>query len=281
MPVDTFENLEEKCSIHDCDAWQCLGLIAKGRRGRVMLCRIKGDPKTLKTTLHTKELQKNNQVCVIKTLCNVDERSRKKIYEEIEILKHLSMKTNKPPTSAVSRPEDVGRCVKFFGLAKSGLTTGGISTPTYYIAMEPLLGGCLFRHIRQSKVKQPVTRPKKRQKRFEPTSRLTTEAVKFYAAEVAQALLFMHSRGIVHRDIKSPNIVLNDQGHAVLIDFEFATFVPGSEDGVSFDCFGRCNTKPADNKRLTAVCGSLYYLAPEMLKYASDNPMQVQKYNGY
>ncbi|KAF8157212.1 kinase-like domain-containing protein [Crassisporium funariophilum] len=42
---------------------------------------------------------------------------------------------------------------------------------------------------------------------------------RFYMAEMIIALTELHSRGIIHRDIKAPNILIDREGHIVLADF--------------------------------------------------------------
>jgi len=42
---------------------------------------------------------------------------------------------------------------------------------------------------------------------------------RFYAAEIASALGYLHSLNIVYRDLKPENILLDSQGHIVLTDF--------------------------------------------------------------
>uniref|UniRef100_A0A1B0DKZ7 Serine/threonine-protein kinase greatwall n=1 Tax=Phlebotomus papatasi TaxID=29031 RepID=A0A1B0DKZ7_PHLPP len=44
-------------------------------------------------------------------------------------------------------------------------------------------------------------------------------SAKFYAAEVALALQYLHSHGIVHRDIKPDNMLISASGHVKLTDF--------------------------------------------------------------
>ncbi|KAI8377389.1 kinase-like domain-containing protein [Radiomyces spectabilis] len=71
--------------------------------------------------------------------------------------------------------------------------------------------------------------------------------VKFFAAELSMALRFLHKNHIVHRDIKPDNILLNEQGHAHLTDFNIAVYF-------------------SDSTPLYSVAGSLAYMAPEILE---------------
>lgn len=43
--------------------------------------------------------------------------------------------------------------------------------------------------------------------------------VKAYLFELLEALEFIHRKGIVHRDLKAENLLLNSKGHLILIDF--------------------------------------------------------------
>ncbi|KAF9561777.1 kinase-like protein [Agrocybe pediades] len=45
------------------------------------------------------------------------------------------------------------------------------------------------------------------------------ERARFYMAEIIIALNELHSRGIMHRDVKGPNILIDREGHIVLADF--------------------------------------------------------------
>jgi eukaryotic-like serine/threonine-protein kinase len=71
--------------------------------------------------------------------------------------------------------------------------------------------------------------------RGEPLSRVLREAggklpaenALFFALEIAEALAYAHSRGVVHGDIKPANILITDDGHAKIADFGVARFNQG------------------------------------------------------
>ncbi|KAI0924058.1 hypothetical protein AcV5_009419 [Taiwanofungus camphoratus] len=75
---------------------------------------------------------------------------------------------------------------------------------------------------------------------------LSESAVRFYVAELSSALAYLHDHRIIHRDIKPDNILLDDQGHAHLTDFNIAVHY-------------------SERRPLTGVAGSMAYMAPEIL----------------
>lgn len=78
--------------------------------------------------------------------------------------------------------------------------------------------------------------------------RFNEERARLYLAEVLLALEDLHKRDIIFRDLKPDNVVLDEEGHALLTDFGL------SKQGV------------LDNQGAKSFCGSVAYLAPEMLK---------------
>jgi serine/threonine protein kinase len=75
-------------------------------------------------------------------------------------------------------------------------------TTLYYIVMPFMEGGTLRARIRNS--------------------RLSPDLACSYLRQVADALDYVHKQGIIHRDIKSSNVLLDAEGRAYLTDFGIA-----------------------------------------------------------
>ncbi|KAL2330937.1 hypothetical protein Fmac_018518 [Flemingia macrophylla] len=56
----------------------------------------------------------------------------------------------------------------------------------------------------------------------QPNKCFTEEAARFYATEVLLALEYLHMLGIVYRDLKPENLLVRDEGHIMLSDFDLS-----------------------------------------------------------
>nr|AML78583.1 putative LOV domain-containing protein [Passiflora caerulea] len=56
----------------------------------------------------------------------------------------------------------------------------------------------------------------------QPKKVLKEDAVRFYAAEVVVALEYLHCQGIIYRDLKPENVLLQSSGHVALTDFDLS-----------------------------------------------------------
>lgn len=95
-----------------------------------------------------------------------------------------------------------------------------------YMVMDFVAGGELFSLLRKSQ-------------------RFPDPVAKFFAAEVALALDYLHSLDIIYRDLKPENILLGADGHIKVTDFGFAKHVPDIT---------------------WTLCGTPDYLAPEIVQ---------------
>jgi len=88
------------------------------------------------------------------------------------------------------------------------------------------------------------------QKLIEKEKRLQDPSARMFTAEVLLALIYLHERKIVYRDLKPDNVVIDEIGHGMLTDFGL------SKEGVS----ALHGTK--------SFCGSMAFIAPEILRDA-------------
>ncbi|PKA50513.1 Protein kinase G11A [Apostasia shenzhenica] len=56
----------------------------------------------------------------------------------------------------------------------------------------------------------------------QPGKHFTEHAVKFYVAEVLLALEYLHMLGVIYRDLKPENVLVREDGHIMLSDFDLS-----------------------------------------------------------
>ncbi len=86
-----------------------------------------------------------------------------------------------------------------------------------------------------------------------------------WAVEVAEGLHFAHERGLVHRDVKPANLLIDAEGHARILDFGLARILDDLEG----------NTGLTGSK---ATLGTPLYIPPEQIRGAHDADRRADVY---
>ncbi|KAI8008850.1 3-phosphoinositide-dependent protein kinase 2 [Camellia lanceoleosa] len=111
-------------------------------------------------------------------------------------------------------------------------------TFSLYMALESCEGGELFDQITRK-------------------GRLPEDEARFYAAEVVDALEYIHGMGLIHRDIKPENLLLTAEGHIKIADF--GSVKPMQDSQITI-----LPNASSDDKACTFV-GTAAYVPPEVL----------------
>jgi len=88
---------------------------------------------------------------------------------------------------------------------------------------------------------------------------LPVEHVERYGRQLADALAHAHDRGVVHRDLKSANIVVTPEGQVKVLDFGLAKQVMGEAPDAT-------TMAPPSLTAPGVVAGTPAYMAPEQLR---------------
>ncbi|VEN34086.1 unnamed protein product [Callosobruchus maculatus] len=112
-----------------------------------------------------------------------------------------------------------------------------------HLILDYVAGGELFTHLYQR-------------------DHFTEDEVRIYIGEIILALERLHSLGIIYRDIKLENILVDESGHIVLTDFGLSKELPPPRRGP--ESLGMEGEQ--GDRRAYSFCGTIEYMAPEVVK---------------
>ncbi len=94
-----------------------------------------------------------------------------------------------------------------------------------------------------------------------PVNGLPVELVLRYGIQTADALEHAHEKGVVHGDLKSPNVIVTREGRVKILDFGLAKRAANRSQ------VGEATTQSrVSGGALSTIAGTLPYLAPEVLR---------------
>lgn len=114
-----------------------------------------------------------------------------------------------------------------------------------YMILEFAANGELFKHV---------------QKHYGGS--VSEELCKGYVMDAASALVYMHDRHVMHRDVKPENMLITADGRLKIADFGWACHHPPSSSS---------SGGAAGSLLRTTMCGTPEYIAPEMLSGMGHN----------
>ncbi|OXA52544.1 Ribosomal protein S6 kinase beta-1 [Folsomia candida] len=144
----------------------------------------------------------------------------------MKVLKKATIVRNQKDTAHTKAERNILEAVKhpFIVDLKYAFQTGG----KLYLIMEYLSGGELFMHLEREGI-------------------FLEDTACFYLSEIVLALEHLHQQGIIYRDLKPENVLLDMNGHVKLTDF------------------GLCKEQMPEGGITHTFCGTIEYMAPEIL----------------
>lgn len=147
-------------------------------------------------------------------------------YFAMKVLRKASIVRNQKDTAHTRAERNILELVRhpFIVELVYAFQTGG----KLYLILEYLSGGELFMHLEREGI-------------------FLEDTTCFYLCEIILALEHLHNLGIIYRDLKPENVLLDAQGHVKLTDF------------------GLCKEHIQEGIVTHTFCGTIEYMAPEIL----------------
>ena len=92
-----------------------------------------------------------------------------------------------------------------------------------------------------------------------PEGGLPVETVIRYGEQIADAMAHAHERGVIHRDLKTPNVIVMPGGRVKVLDFGLAKHMTPGEITLKTQSISTLTSEGA-------IVGTMHYMAPELFR---------------
>ncbi len=92
-----------------------------------------------------------------------------------------------------------------------------------------------------------------------PEGGLPAETVIRYGEQIADAMAHAHEHGVIHRDLKTPNVIIMPGGRVKVLDFGLAKHMTPSEITLKTQSISTLTSEGA-------IVGTMHYMAPELFR---------------
>ena len=89
--------------------------------------------------------------------------------------------------------------------------------------------------------------------------------IRSYVRQILTGLMYLHEKNIIHRDIKSANILIDNNGIIKITDFGISKKMPGGQDRGSV--ISLYSSPAQQQNRSSALQGSIFWMSPEVVKH--------------
>jgi eukaryotic-like serine/threonine-protein kinase len=92
-----------------------------------------------------------------------------------------------------------------------------------------------------------------------PENGLPADTVIRYGEQIADAMAHAHEHGVIHRDLKSPNVIITSAGRVKVLDFGLAKHITPGEISLKTQSLSTLTSEGA-------IVGTMHYMAPELFR---------------
>jgi mitogen-activated protein kinase 1/3 len=112
---------------------------------------------------------------------------------------------------------------------------------------------------------------------FKSKQKVEEQHIKHFAFQMLRGIRYLHRAGVIHRDLKPQNILVNKDGEAKICDLGLARGLDSTNE--DDDDKPKTPNSNVNKKRMTIVVATRWYRAPEVLFSSGEYSMQIDAWS--